>query len=98
MITKDEYLKALELIDKYHVQQKENRNKTLVVDWDKLKFCSIRLKNVLFNKHEGRFGNKIIYIEDITKRNFLKQRGAGRKSFVEFDELGGFELGKNKKL
>ena len=97
MITRNEYLKALDLIDLYHQQIKlsvsnnENYGKTLIIDW----------YNALEKKTSGRLYHLIIhnpwfldqngtpfkYVEDVNKREFMKLRNAGIKSWNEFCEL-----------
>jgi hypothetical protein len=90
MITRDEYLNALELIDKYHRQNLKNLTKTHVTDFIK-KYeirLSTRLKNVLekaANTTDERFN--ISYIEDITFDKFARLRDAGRKSWQELKDL-----------
>ena len=99
MITREEYNKALDVIEKYHLQifnipkKEELRDisKTRVEDWDKLHSCSTRLYNILtckfyWNEQKETMG----YIEDIDKIGFLRQRYAGKKLWNEFKELRGY--------
>ena len=93
MITKDEYLAALELVDKYHrqFQEQENNNKTLVDDW--------------IIKNDDRISGRLIkcleatnwlnrvnvrafkYMEDINRRSFYAPRGNGAKSWDELQRV-----------
>ena len=66
--------------------------KTKISDWDKLDWCNVRLRNNLFVINRivnGKF-ETIEYIEDITKRWFMKSAGIGIKSWREFVELRGY--------
>lgn len=95
MITREQYLDALELIDQYH-QQTDSSNKVLekkteLSEWlaNLPRKPSLRLYNALM----GNFSNRDYkvepykYIEDITKYNFLRRRNAGKKTWKEFCEL-----------
>ena len=66
--------------------------KTKIKDWDKLDWCNVRLRNNLFVINRivnGQF-ETVEYIEDITKRWFMKSKGIGKKSWREFVELRGY--------
>ena len=102
MITREEYNKALDVLEAYQKQifgedRKiivNKKGKTRIEEWQEFTKCSQRLKNALKNlevydkKEKSR--KKVIYIEDVTKVIFLKQRRAGWKSWHEFIELRGY--------
>lgn len=102
MITREEYNKALDVLEAYQKQLfglkkkktlKEN-SKTIIKDWVCFYKCSVRLQNVLvrmevYDSKEKIF-KKIIYIEDINKKMFLNLKHAGSKSWREFVNLRGY--------
>ena len=92
MITREEYNKALDIVDAFHVQLKKDVQdgidigKTLTSNWVHYHTCSTRLHRILKNNsYGGEF-----FIEDINKTLFFKFRNAGRKSWIEFIELRGY--------
>jgi hypothetical protein len=90
MITRQQYLDALETIDLYHRQNQE-QGLTLIQDWDKLPQCSVRLRNVLFSimgEYQKQYNEK--YIEKIDKRKMTLVPNCGKKSIDEFIELRGY--------
>lgn len=93
MITKTEYIKALEVVEEYHNQLvivSEKFKKTKISDWleiNKGKMSS-RLYNVLMKEYNTTdWINATKYVEDIDKRTFTRIRNAGLKSWHEFLEL-----------
>jgi len=96
-VTRDEYLKALDIVEAYHKQvflfdaQLLRKNaKTKIRDWDKFWECSTRLQNNLQCMIFPKTREPIEYIEDITRKLFMKQRNVGRKSWIEFSKLRGY--------
>lgn len=93
MITRQEYLNALEIIDKYHRQNiliENESKKTEIRDWlNSLdKAPSTTLFNILLNTNGYGDGNPPFkYVEDVTQREFLRLRQAGKQSWLEFYEL-----------
>jgi hypothetical protein len=101
MITREDYLNALELIDKYHRQNDSvanvknesspnTNNKTEIKDWINSldRQPSTKLSNILLDEFRFSEGNlPFKYVEDITKQKFLKLRQAGKQSWEEFSEL-----------
>ena len=94
MITREDYLNALELIDQYHqqlnlsdVRRSSSSDKVKIKDWDKLSQCSIRLQNILLEYYDRKFERKIECIDDINRTNFLRQRNAGKGSWKEFCKI-----------
>jgi len=85
MITREKYNRALDVVEAYQEQLFiYHRNKTPIEDWRKLRECSTRLQNILIGTWNPI---AIKYIEDITFKNFMRLRNAGRKSWYEFQEL-----------
>lgn len=93
MIQKEEYLKALEIVEQYHKQlilqvvRIRNTEKTLVSEWlkdnrDKIK--SIRVYNILTGN--TRFGKAFEYIEDITIDSWKKRYLGSLKSYELLQE------------
>ena len=79
----------------YETLQKNTRAK----DWNKIQDCGVRLRNVLLGKHTYKwdkdtgkisYPHEIMNIEKITKKEFLRYRNAGKKTWDEFVELRGF--------
>lgn len=94
MITRDEYNKALDVVEAYHKQLFTNNvgilrdlEKTHLRDWEPYKHCSIRLKKVLHGAfYNCKFAKNI---EDIDISELKKCRGVGKKTLDEFKELRG---------
>ena len=88
MITREQYIKALELIDQYHRQNEKvfKESRVLVSDWlneqDKI---STRLFNILNATHY--YERPFKYMDEITKTGFKKVRNAGQYSWTEFEDL-----------
>jgi hypothetical protein len=94
MITKEEYLSALELVDKYHRQFEKidivSNNKTLVADWV-IKYDE-RISGRLIKCLEAKdYLNKdkmyFKYMEDINRRSFFEPRGNGSTSWLELQRV-----------
>jgi len=66
--------------------------KTNIANWEALKDCSERLRNNIVNIKQFKDGKlqEIKHIEDITKNNFNKTEGLGKKSWREFIYLRGY--------
>ena len=96
MITKQQYLEALEIVESYHKQLKENsvgHSLTPISDWDKFDRCSKRLQNVLYDIRQGTpewVGYKEEYIENLKIHKMRKFPNCGKKSLDEFIELRGY--------
>jgi len=96
-VTELEFETALATVNKYYEQFKEridkikNAKKTTIDEFiTKHSGRSTRLCSALRSLERER---QICHIEDITKRDFLKTRNAGWKTYDEFCELK--ELNKN---
>tara|TARA_R110002012_G_scaffold131321_1_gene283873 strand:- start:511 stop:804 length:294 start_codon:yes stop_codon:yes gene_type:complete len=97
MITREEYNKALDIVEAYHKQlfidsvsgSLRDLGKTHLKDWKDYPKCSRRLKNVLHDAFYGdwKFAENI---EDISIRELRRCRGAGKKTLDEFKELRGY--------
>jgi len=106
MITRKEYLKALDTVEAYHEQlnlqivSSSNGGKTPLEHWllqnrDK---CSSRLIHIITDEEiqlQYRYGGRILeggfkYIEDITEKIFLLQTNAGKKTWKEFVSVRGY--------
>lgn len=103
MITREDYLNALELIDKYHQQLKAPdfvhanlSNKTEIESWiNSLEYePSVRLSNVLLNPQRGEDEKPFKYVEDVNKKEFLRLRNAGKKTWSEFEDLRALDVDK----
>lgn len=66
--------------------------KTAIANWEGLEHCSERLRNNIGNIKQFKDGQlqEIKYIEDITKHNFNKTEGLGKKSWREFVDVRGY--------
>ena len=96
VITREQYLDALEIIDKYHRQLGSidvNYSKRVKIrDWDKLPHCPVRLQNILLEYYDWKLNLKIEYMDQISKRNFLIQRNAGIGSWSDFCKISGIKF------
>jgi len=97
MITREQYNNALDIVEEYHnqlslVHVDRCMGKTMTHEWDRLSECSTRLYNVLTGAYGCGNQNeiKMEFIEDITRKDFKRQKLAGLKSWLEFIELRGF--------
>lgn len=96
MITKEQYLEALSIIEMYHKQLQQysiGRSLTPITEWDKYDMCSTRLQNVLYHIREGIprcVGYKEEFIENIQIHKMRKFPNCGKKSLGEFIELRGY--------
>ena len=91
MITREEYNKALNIVESYHKQlfidsvsgSLRDLGKTEWTKWTKLKTdCSGRLRNIIL-------ANPNFYLEDMTYDLFRRFRNSGDKTWKEFTELRG---------
>ena len=98
MTTKEEYLKALEIVEAYHKQLFINSvsgslrdlANTPVLKWDKFQKCGTRLQTALItaDRYNSEY-NCNYFIETMNWNEFRKIRNAGRKCWTEFVELRG---------
>ena len=100
MITREEYNKALDVVEAYQEQVfkcsvSENlRKKTPIEEWEKLDLCTGHLWALMRLSRNKLLpikpGEKVYYIEDLTWKDFKKTRGLGKKSWEQFVEIRGF--------
>ena len=100
MITREDYLNALELIDLYHqqlnlsdVRHSPLSDKTEIGSWfaGLSKKPSGRLCNLLLNYGWAENGKPLEYVEDVNKFEFMRLRNAGKLAWSEFAELRGLD-------
>ena len=96
MITENEYLDAIKIINKYNEQIKKHTKKTLEItgitktpkelhfDWV-IYFPTMKMR--LWNILRWNFENKKIC--DITKKEFLSVKTAGKRSWSELCDITG---------
>lgn len=101
-VTRDEYLRALEIIDIYHRQndkEPKTDHLTEIIKWEYFNTCSIRLKNTLIEIMQGidiyinSQGNilfKESFIENISIKKMYRIHGVGEKVVKEFIKLRGY--------
>lgn len=86
-VTRPEYLLALELVDNYHRQQQTQVEKTKIVEWNKLNYCTNRLRQILLLFKSDL---NCEYLEQIDKNSFMRVQNAGIKTWHEFENLRGY--------
>ena len=93
MITREDYLNALELIDLYHqqlnlsdVRHSSSSVKTSIVKWMEENNIPKRIQSVLTG-HGGRYGTSFKYIEDITEIEWCKHYLGSKENYKVFTEL-----------
>ena len=101
-ISEKQFLEAVDIIKQYQIQmelklsQIEHSNKTTIERFlfnyrnDIYTFeMSRRLLNILHNivDNPQYYRSGVKYIEDFTKKNFLRIRTAGLKTWYEFEEI-----------
>ena len=99
MITREEYNKALDIVEAYHKQlfidsvsdNLRDLGNTHVLKWDKFHECSARLKSalILADYYNREYGHNY-FIETINRDSFRKIRNAGNKTWAEFVRLRGY--------
>ena len=102
MVTREQYLEALDKVETYYQQLRHTdlseNNLTLIKltpiqEWDKLKDCSTRLKNILINIKNGtpRWNNyQEDYIEKIDHTELKLFPNCGNVTLAEFFNLRGY--------
>ena len=84
MITREDYNRALDIVEAYNKQISiiinNQPSKTKVGDWISVNNCSGRLSNTLRTLGD-------VYIEDINPRAFARVRNAGACTWREFTDL-----------
>lgn len=102
MITREDYLNALELIDQYHqqlnlsdVRRSSSSDKTTISKWLSENDAPVRIQTILTGKSAYGYSNtdwaqKLEYIEDITERQWLKCHLGSKKNWLIFKKLRGY--------
>jgi hypothetical protein len=101
MITRKQYNEALDVIEEFQNQlfkttggkNLRNVEKTLLLEWEKLPKCSVRLKNGFWSYMEQRKKYKnqdVFYLEDISIRDFRRTPTVGESTVKELVELRGY--------
>ena len=103
MITRKEYLIALDTVESYHnqlnlqISSSSIGGKTTIESWilQNRSKCSTRIINIITSDNIRISGSKNLecgfkYIDDITEKTFCFQRNAGKKAWKEFSELRGY--------
>lgn len=94
MITKEQYLESLNIVETYHEQLRQSsigHRLTPITEWDKFEDCSRRLQNVLIDINKGCPSYyKEEFIENIKIDRMKSVRNCGKKSLIEFIELRGY--------
>jgi len=95
MITREEYNKALDIVEAYHkqlfiggVRHSSNERQT-VDDWINENYDKIssRLIQCLERKCWNTNNRYFTYIDEINKRNFMKIRNNGKKAWDELNSI-----------
>jgi hypothetical protein len=90
MITKEEYLTALETVDQYHKQLSLQivsiscGRRTKTKDWLKKVVCTNRLRDTLEMLATSK---EFEYIDDLEVMDLRRVRNVGKKSYDEFEKL-----------
>tara|TARA_R110000868_G_scaffold391214_1_gene661150 strand:+ start:329 stop:631 length:303 start_codon:yes stop_codon:yes gene_type:complete len=97
MVTEEDYLEALEVVTAYHKQlgriidySKTVHIRTPIELWfSGLEVeVSARLRNALLNNYfQNENGKPFEFLEDINRRDFMKLKNTGEKTWKEFIKL-----------
>lgn len=101
MITREEYNKALDIVEAYNKQlltgvisnSLRSVGKTPLLEWEKfnlIKGGRLRTALKFMYKYNLDKKNETIYIEDLVWSEFKRYRNVGIKSWLEFVELRGY--------
>ena len=100
MITREEYNKALDIVEAYHKQlfiggvsnSLRSVGKTPLLEWKKFNLLKGRLPSVLEEIYNYNLEkkNKTIYLEDLVWLEFRRYRGAGKNTWDEFVKMRGY--------
>ena len=83
MITREEYLKALDIVEQYHKELNRKTNpKITFSDFRNNYPCSVRLSNII-KSLEDEFD----FVNDIEPQRLLKEHGCGMRTYNEFKEI-----------
>jgi len=92
MITREDYLKALEIVDQYNRQLNESdlkpTQKTKISDWIQDKILTAGLHDVLMGYTISICSKKMFYyVEDINERDFMNIPNASETKWFELHKL-----------
>ncbi len=100
MITREDYNKALDIVEAYHKQIAisglRDNGKTKLYEWAMESDCSTRLRNALTGRWQRQNNPNYVqpegleYLEDVKEVVFMRIRNAGRKAWDEFVKLRGY--------
>ena len=96
MITREDYNKALDVVEAYHKQLfigGVGSSLTPISEWCKWRECSTRLRNVLLNIRQGTpswVNYQEDFIENIRVDMMRRFPNCGKRSLDEFKELRGY--------
>jgi hypothetical protein len=93
-ITREEYLEALEIVDKYNRQLVEFdtldiKNRETVDDFlfkNSMKFKTNRVYNILTCENYNK-DRHFVYMDQVDRVSFMKSRNAGKKSWDELQSV-----------
>ena len=100
MITREEYNKALDIVEAFNKQlfigvvssSLRSVGKTPLLEWKKFNLLKGRLPGVLKEIYSYNIDrhNKTVYVEDLIWQEFRSYSGAGKKTWNEFVEMRGY--------
>jgi len=91
MITREDYLNALELIDQYHQQLNLPDiplDKTTICEWLNKHDVPTRIETILTNERYNE--PKLEYIEDITEKQWIRRYLGSKKNWQIFKQFRGY--------
>ena len=91
MKTREEYIKALEIVIEYHEQLKQYNHLVKITVDEFIEKCrpSVRLNNYLRSLGKFNENNEYIepFIDDVDILDLINRKGYGMKTALEFKEL-----------
>lgn len=83
MITREQYNKALDVIEAYNSQLFKTESKELLIDWVNRVELSVRTRTWL--RMLSKWNDDLIFVNDVNKETFLQGKNIGIKSWWEFE-------------
>ena len=102
MITREQYLNALELIDQYHqqlnlsdIRRSSSSDKTTISKWLSENDAPVRIQTILTGTSRYGYSNregaqKLEHVEDITERQWRKCHLGSKHNWEIFKKLRGY--------
>ena len=100
MISREEYNKALDIVEAFHKQlfissvgsSLRVAGKTRLLEWKKLDMCSTRVQSLfkMIYEYENKYNTDHVYIEDLCWQKFKNFRNAGKVAWTDFVEVRGY--------